>query len=123
MIDKVKLQQLLIEGKIFDALKLYAGGDHIKSNMIFKTLYKIVNLLDTRIGKFLYIYDIRDKELKKFINENKRYFRNNNQQIIIAENTICVPINSEFYFLLKAYNFDIVNVICAYKDKQNKFKK
>lgn len=49
MIDKVKLQQLLIEGKTLDALRLYTGGGNIKSNTIFKMLYKIVNLLDTRI--------------------------------------------------------------------------
>jgi len=121
MIDKVKLQQLLIEGKTLDALRLYAGGDHIKSNMIFKTLYKIVNLLNTHLGEFLYVYHISDKELRKFINENKHYFRNDNQQIIIAENTICIPRNSEFYFLLKAYNFDIATVVHAYKDKQNEF--
>lgn len=122
MIDKAKLQQLLIEGKTFDALRLYAGGGYIKSNTIFKMIYKIVNLLDTYPGKFLYMYYIKDKRLKKFINENKQYFRNSNQQIIIAENTVCIPINSEFYFLLKAYNFDIVTVIRAYKDKQNELK-
>lgn len=121
MIDKAKLQQLLIEGKTLDALKLYAGGGYIRSTTIFKMLYKIVNLLNTHLGEFLYVYHIRDKELRKFINTNKQYFRNSNQQIIIAENSICIPINSEFYFLLKAYNFDIVTVVHAYKDKQNEF--
>ena len=121
MIDKAKLQQLLIEGKMLDALKLYAGGGYIRSTTIFKMLYKIANLLDTRISKFLYLYHISDKELRKLINENKRYFRNNNQQIIIAENIICIPRNSEFYFLLKTYNFDIATVVHAYKDKQNEF--
>ena len=123
MIDKAKLQQLLIEGKMLDALKLYAGSGYIRSTTIFKMLYKIANLLDTRISKFLYLYHISDKELRKLINENKRYFRNNNQQIIIAENIICVPRNSEFYFLLIAYNFDIATVVHAYKDKQNEFEK
>ena len=121
MIDKAKLQQLLIEGKTFDALKLYANGGYIRSTTIFKILYKIANLLNTQLGEFLYVYYIKDKELRKFINENKRYFRNDNQQIIIAENTIFIPINSEFYFLLKAYNFDIATVVYAYKDKQNEF--
>ena len=121
MIDKAKLQQLLIEGKTFDALKLYAGGGYFRSTTIFKMLYKIGNLLNTHLGEFLYLYHIRDKELRKLINENKRYFRNNNQQIIIAENTICIPRNSEFYFLLKAYNFDIATVVYAYKYKQNEF--
>ena len=121
MIDKVKLQQLLIEGKTLDALKLYAGGGYIRSTTIFKMLYKIGKLLNTNLYEFLYVSYIRDKDLRKFINENKRYFRNSNQQIIIAENAICVPRNSEFYFLLKAYNFDIATVVHAYKDKQNEF--
>ena len=121
MIDKAKLQQLLIEGKTFDALKLYAGGGYFRSTTIFKMLYKIGNLLNTHLGEFLYLYHINDKELKKFINENKGYFRNSDQQIIIAENTICVPRNSEFYFLLKVYDFDIATVVHAYKDKQNEF--
>ena len=122
-----KLRELLLNGKLFDAVSLYLGNKALTNNRLHNYLHLVCTHVNLDVKDIYYYVDLnfyRDnkgvrKYSNKLISKLHYYWKKSNIQVIRNNSCVDIPKNSKLGLLYNLYEGDFNKIVDIYREKYN----